>query len=127
MGELTRIERIISYDNEEDYNFGIVNLLHELEFCKSEEEYQKLAYAEPRPGLSDNWFNYVFIAGCIEFFGYRHKWMPPDWVRDEKYVIEEPWFAVEDEPKWKARCFLLGDKCFSKRNIFIEAYNLIPM
>jgi hypothetical protein len=124
--KMTRIEKLIGL-GPEMYRVDLVNFLHELEYCKSFEQYKELTYKEPREGLTDTEFNYVMTAGVIEFYAYRKGYDAPEWVYKDKYVLKSEWFALDDGGEYKARLFIYSPACFIWRNIFIDGETLIPI
>ncbi len=124
--KVTRIEQLISLDKEK-FQADLVNLLHELEYCKSEEGFVEIVGVEPQKGLNAERFNYVIVAGIIEFYSLRKSYGCPDWVFDEQYKLDEPWFALDDAGEYKARLFIYSPACFARRNIFISGETLIPI
>jgi hypothetical protein len=61
----------------------------------------------------------AFIAAAVDQLAWESqpRIEPPDWVRDPRYVLAEPWFLV---PGWRLRMHQLVDTpaAFKRRNIF---------
>ena len=61
----------------------------------------------------------AFIVAAIDQLAWeaQPRIEPPDWVRDVRYVLPEPWFLL---PGWRLRMHQLVDTpaAFTRRNIF---------
>jgi hypothetical protein len=61
----------------------------------------------------------AFIAAAVDQLAWESqpRIEPPDWVRDARYVLPEPWFLL---PGWRLRMHQLVDTpaAFKRRNIF---------
>ncbi len=61
----------------------------------------------------------AFIAAAVDQLAWESqpRIEPPDWVRDARYILREPWFLL---PGWRLRMHQLVDTpaAFKRRNIF---------
>ena len=126
MGELSRIEKLISR-SDEDFQTDSVNLLHELWYSKTQDEFTEIVDGEPRAGLTESRFNYVFTAAVICYFSIRKGFNAPEWAWDEeKYKLDEMWFSGKG-PYSRARELIVSPGTFARRNMFLDGDSLIPM
>jgi hypothetical protein len=124
---LTRLESLISFNDYDKFMFDLRNLLHELKYCHSEEEFTAIVGVEPSKHLSDNKFHYAFVAGVIEFYAEYHNWSCPDWVFKPDYFLseDEAWYALASK-KERIKLKKAAPEAIAKRNIFTEESALIP-
>lgn len=59
----------------------------------------------------------AFLAAQVEFLAMNAGVRPPSWVRDDKYVLKEPWFS-EPSSSVRADLLVLTPAPFKNRNIF---------
>ena len=61
----------------------------------------------------------AFIAAAVDQLAWESEPRidPPDWVRDARYILSEPWFLL---PGWRLRMHQLVDTpaAFTRRNIY---------
>lgn len=122
-----QIRDVIELAADEPGNFFIYfgNFLDEF-YSATNQERSEMVRDEPRWPEEIPAYKMAFLAGAVEKLCLDHDIEVPDWVGKDKYVLRDPYFAlnakgdlrmvllVESPPEFKARNIFVSENCLER-------------